>query len=592
MEYNQCYFKKFHRDEFYVMKASDIIKDVLNDGDMVEIMVRKTKNKEKVRKATPEAPATTEPSAIAEEVKPTYTVFVDGSSLDLDTIMILGAGEVKITIHKSTMEALRKTRSVVDGILKTGSVRYGINTGFGILSKVVVPSDKLEELNYNIIRSHCAGIGEGLTLEATRRMLALRINVLTKAYSGCSPELVEAMVNMFNNNCLPFVPAQGTVGASGDLAPLAHLASGVIGEGRMWSPKTDWGEAAAVLAANGLAPYKLAPKDGLSLINGAQFICALGVEALERGKQCLRTSIVITAMILDVLDGHIDAFDEGVHNARPHPGQIKVAATLRALCHSKKYPSEIYDKCEKHDVQDPYTIRCTPQVFGVVLDTMNFVEGILTTEMNSATDNPLVFTEKEEIISAGNFHGEYPAKGLDFLTIAVHEIGNMSERRLERLCNPICSNLPAFLVENPGVNSGFMIPHCTSAALVSENKTLCFPASADTQSTSAGKEDHVSMGGWAARKALKVVKNLENVLAIELIAACQALEFKRPHRTTEPLEAVLDHVRTKVEPYIVDRSHTEDIVTVQKMIQNNEIWDVVSNFIDDDPFAPLEFIEN
>ena len=420
-------------------------------------------------------------------------------------------------------------------------------------------------------------------------MLALRINVLAKAFSGCCPELVTHMVEMFNKDCLPFIPAQGTVGASGDLAPLAHLAQGVIGEGRMWSPKTGWDEALTVLTANDMTPYQLKPKDGLSLINGTQFICAVGAEAIHRAKQCVSTSVVITAIVLDILAGHVEAFDERVHEIRAHCGQGRVAAALRALCHSHKYTSEIYEQ-EKHDVQDPYTIRCVPQVFGVTVDTINFVEGIFSTEMNSATDNPLVFgamgeysAKNSDIISAGNFHGEYPAKALDYLTIAVHEIGNMSERRLERLCNPSCSNLPAFLVESAGLNSGFMIPHCTAAALVSENKTLCFPSSADSQSTSAGKEDHVSMGGWAARKALKVVENLENVLAIELLAACQALEFKRPHRTTDPLEAVHQLVRSKVEPYHKDRSFTEDIEIVQKMIKNNDIWEAVNEYLEIDP---------
>ncbi|XP_063694089.1 probable histidine ammonia-lyase isoform X2 [Bolinopsis microptera] len=597
MEYNQCYFKKFHRDEFYIMKSSDIIKDVLSDGDMVEIVVRKTASKRKETRSSSESNETECVIAEDEELpepasfvdNDTSIIDVNGYDLTLDSLIRLGKGEAQLSLSEETVRKLHETRSIVENIVEKGYVRYGINTGFGLLSKVVVESEKLVELQYNIVRSHCAGIGEPLAVDTTRRILALRINVLAKAFSGCNPGLVEYMVEMFNKSCLPLIPAQGTVGASGDLAPLAHLAQGMIGEGKMWSPKTGLGDALEVLAANDMVPYQLTPKDGLSLINGTQFICGVGAEALQRAKQCLRTTIVINAIVLDILEGHTSAYDERVHAIRPHAGQQRVAAALRALCNNTKYPSEIYQQ-EKHDVQDPYTIRCVPQVVGITLDTLNFVEGIFTTEMNSATDNPLVFgagegqdIEHADIISAGNFHGEYPAKALDFLTIAVHEIGNMSERRLERLCNPTCSNLPAFLVDSPGLNSGFMIPHCTSAALVSENKTLCFPSSADTQSTSAGKEDHVSMGGWSARKALTVVKNLENVLAIELIAACQALEFKRPLRTTEPLEAVYCLVRSKVEPYVKDRAFTPDIEVVQEMIEKNLIWDTVAQYLESDP---------
>jgi len=592
MEYNQCYFKKFHRDEFYIMKSSDIIKDVLSDGDMVEIVARKTKgskNKLRTDSESTNASSATEELRESAGVVDNSIIDVNGYEFNLESLMRLGKSEAKLSLSPKTLSRLHETRSIVEDIVEKGYVRYGINTGFGLLSKVVIENEKLVDLQYNIVRSHCAGVGEPLSLEATRRILALRINVLAKAFSGCNPKLVAHMVEMFNKDCMPLIPAQGTVGASGDLAPLAHLAQGVIGEGKMWSPKTGWGDAIEVLAANDMVPYQLTPKDGLSLINGTQFICAVGAEALHRAKNCVRATVVIAAIVLDILEGHTNAFDERVHAIRPHMGQQRVAAALKALCNSTKYPSEIYEQ-EKHDVQDPYTIRCVPQVVGVTLDTINFVEGIFTTEMNSATDNPLVFgagegveTEEADIISAGNFHGEYPAKALDFLTIAVHEIGNMSERRLERLCNPTCSNLPAFLVDSPGLNSGFMIPHCTSAALVSENKTLCFPSSADSQSTSAGKEDHVSMGGWSARKALRVVKNLENVLAIELMAACQALEFKRPLRTTEPLEAVYRLVRSKVEPFVKDRTFTADIEVVQGMIEKNLIWHAVSQYLDSDP---------
>nr|CAD7396443.1 unnamed protein product [Timema cristinae] len=476
-------------------------------------------------------------------------------------------------------------------------VVYGITTGFGNFARTVIDSDKLElcfvrlarhrELQYNLIRSHAAGVGTPLSPEKTRMLLALRINVLAKGHSGISLNTLNTLIAAFNASCLSMVPEQGSVGASGDLAPLAHLALGLLGEGEMWSPKTGWENASKVLEAHGLKPLKLSAKEGIALINGTQLITSLGAEAVERAYIIALQADVVAALTLEVLKGTSRAFDSDVQLIRPHKGQIEVARRLRALLHSEMYPSQIAEShrfCNR--VQDAYTLRCCPQVHGIVHDTIDFVEGVITVEINILHDTPLhvmstaivvldlvqiVFAERGEIISAGNFHGEYPAKALDYLAVGVHELASMSERRIERLVNPgetldrkrnrggrldrgcTCkiqvsplSELPAFLVKDGGLNSGFMLAHCTAAALVSENKVLCHPASVDSLSTSAGTEDHVSMGGYAARKSLQVLDNVERVIAIELLAACQAIEFLRPLKTTVPLEEVYNVVRSSI----------------------------------------------
>ncbi|TSK13456.1 Histidine ammonia-lyase [Bagarius yarrelli] len=366
-------------------------------------------------------------------------------------------------------------------------------------------------------------------------------------------------------SCLSFVPEKGTVGASGDLAPLSHLALGLMGEGKMWSPKSGWADA----------------KYGLALINGTQMITSLGAEAVERAESIARQADIIAALTLEVLKGTTKAFDSDIHELRPHPGQKEVALRFRALLDSDHHPSEIAEShrfCDR--VQDAYTMRCCPQVHGIVNDTIAFVKSIMNTEINSATDNPMVFAERGETISGGNFHGEYPAKALDYLCIGVHELASISERRIERLCNPSLSELPAFLVNEGGLNSGFMIAHCTAAALVSENKVLCHPSSVDSLSTSAATEDHVSMGGWAARKALRVIEHVEQVLAIEMLAACQGIEFLRPLRTTTPLEKVYDLVRSVVKPWMKDRFMAADIETAHRLLIDQKVWNVAKPYIE------------
>ncbi|KAJ1163316.1 hypothetical protein NDU88_003776 [Pleurodeles waltl] len=513
--------------------------------------------------------------------EPEQYIYLDGNSLTTEDLVNLGKGLYKIKLTPEAERKVKQSGELIENIVKEQKVVYGITTGFGKFARTIIPVSKLKELQVNLIRSHSAGVGKPLSPNRSRMLLALRINVLAKGYSGISLKTLHQVIEAFNASCLPYIPEKGTVGASGDLAPLSHLALGLIGEGKMWSPKSGWADAKYVLEAHGLKPISLQPKEGLALINGTQMITSLGCEAVERAKAIAQQADIIAALTLEVLKGTTRAFDSDIQALRPHPGQIEVASRFRSLLDSDHHPSEIADShrfCDR--VQDAYTLRCCPQVHGVVNDTITFVKNIITTEINSATDNPMVFADRGETISGGNFHGEYPAKALDYLAIGVHELAAISERRIERLCNPSLSELPAFLVTEGGLNSGFMIAHCTAASLVSENKALCHPSSVDSLSTSAATEDHVSMGGWAARKCLRVIEHVEQVLAIELLAACQGIEFLRPLRTTTPLEKVYDLVRTVVRPWLKDRFMAPDIEAAHRLLVEEKVWEVAVPYIE------------
>ncbi|XP_077355286.1 histidine ammonia-lyase-like isoform X2 [Festucalex cinctus] len=514
--------------------------------------------------------------------EPTEFLFLDGNSLTTASLVALGQGLFKIKLTPEAVDKVNKCRAVIDGFIREGKVVYGVNTGFGKFAHTVIPKEQLVQLQENLIRSHSAGVGPPLSVERTRMLLAQRINVLAKGHSGISMETLDAIIKAFNASCLSWVPEKGTLGASGDLAPLAHLALGLMGEGNMWSPQSGWADSKAVLEGHGLKPLVLKPKEGLSLINGTQLISSLGAEAVERALGVAKQADVIAALSLEALRGSVRPFHRAMHAVKPHPGQIEVAERLCALLDSHIFPSQIAEShrsCNR--VQDAYTLRCIPQVHGIVNDTIKFVQMIISTEMNSATDNPLVFAENGEIISGGNFHGEYPAKALDYLAIGVHELANLSERRIERLVNPALSELPAFLVKDGGLNSGFMIAHCTAAALVSESKALCHPSSVDSLSTSAATEDHVSMGGWAARKALRVVEHVEQVLAIELLAACQALEFLHPLETTAPLQRVYQLVRSVVSAWDKDRIMSSDIEAAHTLLKQQKVWIEIQPYMDE-----------
>uniref|UniRef100_A0A8C5Q7W4 Histidine ammonia-lyase n=1 Tax=Leptobrachium leishanense TaxID=445787 RepID=A0A8C5Q7W4_9ANUR len=547
-----------------LLDLDDPLEDVLEDNEFVEVVMEGDVKSPDFIPSQPEG-VHLYPSLTQREK---YYIILDGESLATQDLLNLGKGLYKV---KLSPEAEYKVSTLV----------YGITTGFGKFARTVIPVSQLKELQVNLVRSHSAGVGKPLTPDRTRMLMALRINVLAKGYSGISLETLHQVIDVFNACCLPYIPEKGTVGASGDLAPLSHLALGLIGEGKMWSPKSGWADAKYVLQAHGLKPISLKPKEGLALINGTQMITSLGCEAVERANAIARQADIVAALTLEVLKGTTKAFDTDIHALRPHPGQVEVAFRFRSLLDSDHHPSEIAEShrfCDR--VQDAYTLRCCPQVHGIVNDTISFVKNIIQTELNSATDNPMVFAERGETISGGNFHGEYPAKALDYLAIGVHELASISERRIERLCNPTLSELPAFLVTDGGLNSGFMIAHCTAAALVSENKALCHPSSVDSLSTSAATEDHVSMGGWAARKCLRVIENVEHVLAIELLAACQGIEFLRPLRTTTPLEKVYDLVRSVVRPWLKDRFMAPDIEAAHRLLVDHRVWAVAEPYIE------------
>ncbi|XP_030913426.1 histidine ammonia-lyase isoform X2 [Geospiza fortis] len=532
-----------------LLDLDDTVGDALEDNEFVEVVIEGDIMSPDFIPSQPEGV-----HLYSKYREPEQYISLDGNSLTTEDLLNLGKGLYKIKLTAEAESKVKKSREVIERIVKEQTVVYGITTGFGKFARTVIPNSNLRELQVNLVRSHSAGVGKPLTPERTRMLLALRINVLAKGYSGISLETLEQVIEVFNASCLPYIPEKGTVGASGDLAPLSHLALGLIGEGKMWSPKSGWADAKYVLEAHGLKPITLKPKEGLALINGTQMITSLGCEAVERAGAIARQADIIAALTLEVLKGTTRAFDTDIHAVRPHRGQAEVAFRFRSLLDSDHHPSEIAEShrfCDR--VQDAYTMRCCPQ---------------------------MVFAEREETISGGNFHGEYPAKALDYLAIGVHELAAISERRIERLCNPSLSELPAFLVTEGGLNSGFMIAHCTAAALVSENKALCHPSSVDSLSTSAATEDHVSMGGWAARKALRVIEHVEQVLAIELLAACQGIEFLRPLRTTTPLEKVYDLVRSVVRPWIKDRFMAPDIEAAHRLLVEQKVWEVAYPYIE------------
>lgn len=446
---------------------------------------------------------------------------LDGTSLTAEGLARIAAGAA-VALDGGALAKVAENRGVIDRILAEGRTVYGINTGFGQFATVVIPPDQLERLQLNLIRSHAAGVGEPLTPAQTRALMAARINCLLKGYSGIRPEPIQLLAECLNRNVLPVVPSQGSVGASGDLAPLAHVALLLVGEGEAWDGDKRIGGAEALRKA-GLAPITLQAKEGLALINGTQLITSLACLAVARLRQLLPLSEEIGALALEALKGTRAAFDDRIHAARPHPGQRAAAAHLRALLGDTSEIAESHKDCAR--VQDAYSLRCMPQVHGVGRDALDFAGSILERELNSATDNPMIFTETEESRSGGNFHGQYPAFASDLLCIAVADLASLSERRQERMVNPAYSDLPAFLTRNGGLESGFMMAHVTSAALVSELKGLAHPACVDTIPTSAGKEDHVSMGPIAARKLLRAVAAFEQVLAIEARMALEGVRL-------------------------------------------------------------------
>jgi histidine ammonia-lyase len=453
---------------------------------------------------------------------------------------------------------------VVERAAAAGDAVYGINTGFGDLANVRIPAEKLRALQERLVLSHAAGVGEPLADEVVRAMLLLRANTLARGHSGVRVETVEALLTLLLHDVLPLVPSRGSVGASGDLAPLAHLALPLLGRGRVRIGGRE-ATGAEGLRRAGLEPLVLEAKEGLALINGTQAMTSLLALAALAARRLVRIADLVGALTTDALRGTDTAFDARLHELRAHPGQRASAANLWRLLQG----SGIRDSHRLNDVrvQDPYSIRCMPQVHGAVRDVAADVERKLAIEMNSVTDNPLVFPETGEVLSGGNFHGEPIALAADSLTIALAELGAISERRIEKLTNHAFSGLPPFLVADAGLNSGFMIAQVTAAALASENKVLSHPASVDSIPTSADKEDHVSMGMGAALKLHAVVRNVDHILAIELLAAAQGIDLLRPLRSSAALEAVHRELRRQVAPWTEDREMAPDIAAALAFLE-------------------------
>jgi histidine ammonia-lyase len=451
-----------------------------------------------------------------------------------------------------------------------GETIYGVNTGFGLLSTVRIPDADLEELQYNLLRSHSVGTGAPISIPQSRAMLFLRAANLSIGHSGVRVGLIEQCLKLLNSGVTPWVPEQGSVGASGDLAPLSHLSLVLIGEGQAYYRGKLMSGKRALNAAR-IKPIRLGPKDGLALINGTQFMTALGALTLLDSEYLCDVADITGAISVEALKGTTSAFDADIMRVRPHPGQALVAKRLRAILNPKGHDSEIthsHEDCGK--VQDPYSLRCMPQVHGASRDTLRFVREVLEREINSVTDNPLVFPASGKVLSGGNFHGQIVAIAMDALSIAMAEIASISEQRIEKLVNPAMSGLPAFLVQEGGVNSGFMIVQVAAASIVSENKTLAHPASVDSIPTSADKEDHVSMGAWAARKATMILTNARRVIAMEMLAATTGLEFHRPLKSSPKIEATIKTLRKRVKPIKKDRTFHIDMTAIEMMLVARE----------------------
>ncbi len=491
-----------------------------------------------------------------------------GQPLSLAEIARVALERERVEIAPQAHPAILASRRVVEQIVERGEVIYGVTTGFGKLSDVNIPPDKLEQLQVNLVRSHSCGVGRPLGEPEVRAMMLLRANVLTLGFSGIRLEVIELLVEMINRGVWPVIPEKGSVGASGDLAPLAHLALSLLGEGEAFFQSERMPSVKALERA-GLRPIHLQAKEGLALLNGTQAMHAVGGLALFRAKRLSRVADIAGAMTLEALKGTPVAFDARIHRARPHPGQQAVARHLLALLRE----SEIRASHAQDDprVQDAYSLRCMPQVHGAVRGALHHCEELFATESGSATDNPLVFSDNGDVLSGGNFHGAPLALALDYAAIALTDLMSISERRIDRLTNPdLSEGLPAFLAQNPGMQSGFMIAHVAAVALLNEAKVLAHPASVDNLPTSAGKEDHVSMGMTGALKLRTIVEDAENVLAIELLAGAEGLEFRRPLKAGLGVERAFATLRALAPRLDEDRALSSDIERVAAAIREGK----------------------
>ncbi len=500
---------------------------------------------------------------------------IDGSSLTLQQAVQVIYQREHVEIDDAVLPQIRASRKVISDCLAEGKPVYGINTGFGKLADVRISDDHLDDLQRNLVLSHACGVGQPLFPEAVRAVLLCKANTLAKGHSGVREQVIRNLLSLLNHNILPIIPEQGSVGASGDLAPLAHMSLLLIGEGEALTAE---GVVPAVKALNmaGIEPLKLQAKEGLALLNGTHFMTGLGVINWHLGSLLAETADIIGAMAAEALLCTPVAFDDRIHKARGYRGQRLSAGRLRKMMAGSPI-RESHLGCSR--VQDPYSVRCMPQVHGAVCDTLEHIAGILSVEINAATDNPLIFIEEKEILSGGNFHGHPVSTVMDMLGIVVSHLSAMSERRVAFMMDSAMSELPPFLVRDSGINSGFMIAQVSAAALASENKVLAHPASVDSIPTSANKEDFVTMGASAAVKGNRIVMNTAHVLAVELICACQALEFRAPLQPGPASRRVLDLVRSVIPTLKKDRRIDGDIKTAAELIISGQVLEAVEDLI-------------
>jgi histidine ammonia-lyase len=494
-------------------------------------------------------------------------LLLDGETLSLEEIREVAGRRVQVELAPEALARVERSRALVDRVAAGEAPAYGINTGFGTLAEVRIDRKDLKALQRNLLVSHAAGVGQPLPLAEARALLLLRCNVLAKGFSGIRPRTLQLALDMLNREVVPVVPDRGSVGASGDLAPLAHLALVLIGEGEAFYRGERMAGAEALKRA-GLAPVVLEAKEGLALVNGTQAMCAVGTLTLLRAEALAEAADLAGAMTVEGLLGSHRPFLAAIQAARPHPGQIAVAEHLRQLLKDSEIV-ESHANCSK--VQDPYSLRCIPQVHGAVRDALAYVRRVLSVEVNSATDNPLVFPGEDLIVSGGNFHGQPVSLALDILAIALTQLATISERRVEQLVNPSLSGLPPFLAKNSGLNSGFMIAQVTSAALVAESRVLSHPASVDSIPSSAGREDHVSMGMTAALKARQVAEFARTCLAVEILVAAQALDLRRPLKPGLGVARAHALLRRTVPTLDDDRELHRDIEAVSALLDSGAL---------------------
>ena len=510
-----------------------------------------------------------------------HEVLIDGETLTIENIVKVARENAKVVIPEKVKKRIRKSREVLENLIKKGQVIYGVNTGFGALSNVTIPSQFLKQLQVNLIRSHSAGVGESLSTDVVRALMLLRANTLAKGYSGVRLETLEAIVEMLNKGVHPMIPSKGSVGASGDLAPLSHMVLVLIGEGKA-EYKGEIMSGREAMKKAGIKPVELEVKEGIALNNGTQLMSAIAALTVHDAENLIKTAEITAALTLEALLGFYDAFDEKIQKVRPHKGQATTAENIRALVDGSQLVQTGAQAMEKlHRPHDAYSLRCIPQVLGAARDAIEYARKVVEIEINSATDNPLVFPEEAMCLSGGNFHGQPISLAMDFLGIALAMVGNISERRITRLMDERLNNgLPAFLIPpeaKKGVSSGLMTVQYTAAALASENKILAHPACVDSIPTSANFEDFVSMGVAAAQKARQILENTQYIVAIELLCAAQAIEYRGAEKLGRGTKKAYEAVREKVSVLKEDRVLSEDIEKIKSLVESGKIVKVSLN---------------